>query len=75
MKIATGKERRPFLIKEWLAERKIKVIEVAADLGMHHCVVSDTIHGRRNNRRVLRWLRERGCPARYLALPEDMKAA
>lgn len=73
MKIATGKLRRPFLIKEWLAGRKIKMVEVAASLGMHHCVVSDTVHGRRNNRKVLRWLQGHGCPEKYLALPEDMK--
>ncbi|WP_300155862.1 helix-turn-helix transcriptional regulator [Solidesulfovibrio sp.] len=61
-------------IRAWLVERRISVSDVARDAGIARSVVSETIHGRRNNRKALRALVAVGCPPRLLALPEDMKA-
>lgn len=60
-------------IRAWMVERRISVIAVARQAGIKRPVVSDTIHGRRNNRRALQALLEAGCPAKLLALPADMK--
>ena len=60
-------------IRGWMVERRISVIAVARKAGIKREVVSDTIHGRRNNRRALQALIEAGCPAKLLALPADMK--
>lgn len=60
-------------IKGWMAEKKIKVIEIARKADISHSLVSDTIHGKRNNRRALQALLDAGCPARLLDLPVDMK--
>jgi hypothetical protein len=46
--------------------------EVARHAGIHETLVSHTICGRTNNRRVLNQLLEMGCPATILGLPEDM---
>jgi len=75
MKTELGKQRRPYRIREWLDAHDIEVNALARELGVHHSLVSATIHGRRNNRRVLHLLVERGCPVRYLALPADMREA
>ena len=40
-----------------------------------HKTVWATIEGHENNRRVLSWLAEKGCPDQFLALPEDMEKA
>jgi transcriptional regulator with XRE-family HTH domain len=47
--------------------------EIGNRLGMGQSVVSRTIFGSANNRRVLALLRDEGCPVHALALPEDMK--
>ncbi|MBU1002758.1 MAG: XRE family transcriptional regulator [Proteobacteria bacterium] len=48
--------------------------DVAAQAGVKtHAVVSRTIRGSVNNRKVLRALKDLGCPEAYLALPKDMK--
>lgn len=60
-------------IRAWLVRKGISVSDVARAAGIKRPVVSDTIHGRRNNRKALQALVEAGCPAKLLALPEDMK--
>jgi len=35
--------------------------------------VANTLAGRQNNRRVLQYLKDKGCPVEYLALPTDME--
>jgi hypothetical protein len=39
----------------------------------HHSPVVETLNGVRDNREVLSWLRDKGCPTDYLQLPADMK--
>ncbi|WP_081429585.1 DNA-binding protein [Solidesulfovibrio magneticus] len=60
-------------IRAWLVERRISVSDVARSAGIARSMVSETIHGRRNNRRALRALVAVGCPEKLLALPEDMQ--
>ena len=60
-------------IRAWLVERRITVSELARRAKIARSMVSETIHGRRNNRKALRELVAVGCPARLLDLPEDMK--
>jgi len=74
MKRGAGKRRKPYRIKEWMAGLKLEVSHVAKDLGVHPSLVSHTIFGRKNARRVLRYLRDKGCPRAYLALPQDLEA-
>lgn len=60
-------------VRAWLVEKGISVSEVARLAGVSRPIVSETVHGRRNNRKALRALLHVGCPGRLLALPEDMK--
>lgn len=73
MKQGAGARRKPYRIKEWMAGIGLEVKDVASELGVHPSLVSHTIFGRKNARRVLRYLRDRGCPRRYLALPKDLE--
>jgi len=65
--------RRPREIRAFLVRRGIKIVELAAEIGIHYSLVVHTIRGARNNRRVLSALRDLGCPAEYLALPDDLR--
>jgi hypothetical protein len=60
-------------IRAWMVERRISVSSVARTAGITQSIMSETIHGRRNNRRALRALVDVGLPVKLLALPEDMK--
>jgi transcriptional regulator with XRE-family HTH domain len=70
---AAGRARRPWRIKEWLDERGLTYANVAERAGLRaHSIVSRTVRGQVNNRRVLKTLLELGCPAGYLGLPNDL---
>jgi len=73
MKVASGKGRRPYRIKEWMAGEGLTLSRVAADLGVSTSLVGHTIYGRKNHRRVLRYLKDAGCPQNILSLPEDLE--
>lgn len=60
-------------IRAWMVERRISVSALAREAGITQSIMSETIHGKRNNRRALHKLVAVGCPVRLLALPEDMK--
>ena len=58
----------------WLRREGMRLVDVQRELGFRsHKTVWATIEGRENNRRVLSWLQAKGCPGRYLALPDDMR--
>ena len=60
-------------IRGWMFENKIRYVDIQRSLKqMHIHQVWGTINGTRNDRRVLRWLKEHKCPVRYLDLPPDM---
>lgn len=62
--------------KAWMVDNEIRVVDIQRDLKMkNHNLVSDTMAGRRDHRRVLQYLLDKGCPSEYLALPDDMRAA
>ncbi len=67
------KQRKIIDIKIWLLRRKARISDIALRTGVSRASVSKTINGTRNSRPVLRWLRDNGCPAEYLALPDDMQ--
>jgi len=71
--VGAGRNRRPWLIREFLDGLGKKQADVARELGKSRSIVTRTIRGGANNRDVLRYLRELGCPEEYLSLPDDMK--
>lgn len=60
-------------IRAWLVERGITVSDVARQAGVSRSIVSETVHGLRNNRKALKALVDVGCPERLLTLPADMQ--
>ena len=58
----------------WMLTNNIRSVDIQRALSMkNHNLVSETLTGKRNNRRVLQYLVERGCPVEYLALPKGIK--
>ena len=68
-----GINRRPYRIREFLRSKGLNMKDVADALALSHSVVSETVRGVKNNRKVLGYLRDLGCPKGDLSLPEDMK--
>ncbi len=68
------KRRNTRKIKAWMARKGLTGRELAARADASESHTSDTLHGRRDHRRVLRVLLEGGCPERWLDLPEDMQS-
>ncbi|MGE4192786.1 MAG: hypothetical protein AB7E51_05310 [Pseudodesulfovibrio sp.] len=72
--VGAGRHRKPFRIKEWMFSCGLTQYDIRDQLGLKsQSVVSRTIYGSANNRRVLAYLRDAGCPEEALALPKDMK--
>lgn len=71
--VGAGRNRKPFVIKEWMFTRGLSQRQIAERLGLNKAVVSRTVFGSANNRKVLGYLRDEGCPAHALALPDDMR--
>ena len=72
--VKAGKHRNPWRIKEWMSSKGLEQKHVARKAGISAVsIVSRTINGGANNRKVLATLRDLGCPLKHLALPEDMK--
>lgn len=62
--------------RAWMVLNEIKVKDIQSALGMKYFTqVSETINGSRNDRAVLQYLLNVGCPAQYLNLPSDMQKA
>lgn len=62
--------------KSWMVTAQIRVVDIQRALGhRYHTQAVETLTGVRDHREVLRYLLEKGCPAEYLALPNDMKEA
>lgn len=59
-------------IKKWLLDMEMEVIDLANEAGASRQLASATIHGHRNNRKVLRTLRALGCPVEFLDLPDKL---
>lgn len=65
--VGAGKLRRPFRIREFLAGKGLTMSKIAEDLGLHHSVVGYTVKGIKNNKRVLDYLHDLGCPEEFLS--------
>jgi hypothetical protein len=65
--------RSPRGIRSWLVGQGIRIVDLAVELGVDPSLVAHTIRGQKNNRRVLRALRDKGCPLEFLALPPDLR--
>lgn len=62
--------------KAWMVIQGIKQIDIQKALKYRHDTqVNETLQGVRNDRRVLEYLLEKGCPSHYLNLPTDMREA
>ena len=62
--------------KAWMILHDIRSVDIQDALKMkHHTQVVETLSGKRDDRQVLRYLLEQGCPAEYLDLPDDIKVA
>ncbi len=74
-KPGVGARRDYWAIKKWLHERGLTLADIAKALEINAGIVSATIRGVRNTRRVLQWLAAQGCPAKYLSLPDDLNGS
>jgi len=63
-------------IRIWMLRNQLTVESIRRDLGYrNHTPVSLTIDGKRNQQKVLQYLKDHGCPEQYLHLPKNMKKA
>jgi hypothetical protein len=61
-------------VRIWMLINDIRSVDIQKALCVKsHTLVANTLAGRRNNRRVLQYLKDKGCPVEYLDLPADMK--
>ena len=72
-RMGSGKFRQSFKIYEWLDMNKISIKSIASAIGITPSMVTSTIRGRKNNRRVLKKLISLGCPHDYLSLPIELR--
>lgn len=69
-------KRNSIEIRVWMQRNGFRLATIQKSLGFRdNKTVWATIEGRENNRRVLSWLHEKGCPEKHLALPEDLRLA
>lgn len=62
--------------KAWMVLHNIRNVDIKRDLGLnYHTQVIETLSGTRDDQRVLQYLIDRGCPERFLDLPEKMRRA
>lgn len=67
------KKRDVMGLKIWLLKKNISHTAIAKATGEDRSYTTKTINGSRNNKVVLQYLLNRGCPKRYLEpLPKDM---
>lgn len=71
--VGAGRYRKPYRIREFLDALGTNMAQVAHELNLSRQIVQATVRGQRNNRRVLGYLKELGCPDVYLSLPDEMQ--
>lgn len=60
-------------VKVWMLRKRITARYIQRELGHRYPTqVSETINGVRNNRQVLAWLVDHGCPIDDVKLPPNM---
>ena len=69
-------KRNKVEIEVWMKRNGLRAVDIQRDLGFKaHKTVFATLSGDENNRKVLAWLLEKGCPEKHLDLPDDMRKA
>ena len=68
-------QRNSIEIRVWMMREGIKRRDIETGTGLSGTAVTLTIDGIKNCRGVLRYLKDNGCPAEFLALPGDMREA
>lgn len=62
--------------RAWMVINKIRPIDIKRALELkYQTQVGETLSGIRDDKRVLEYLIDRGCPEKYLELPAKMKRA
>ena len=61
-------------LKKWLIDEEYTQTDIRRDLGCSKNLVWRTINGIERNKRIMRWLRDHGCPERLLAAPQKKAA-
>jgi hypothetical protein len=69
------KKRNVKQIKIWMIRNDLCEADIVRATAQEQTYVNKTLNGHKNNRVVLQYLKDNGCPERYLALPADMQAA
>lgn len=69
------RKRNTKKIKIWMTNKDLREKDIVLATAQEQTYVNKTLNGSRNNRVVLQYLKDQGCPERYLALPADMQAA
>jgi hypothetical protein len=65
-------KRNGIEVKVWMVRKNIKLVDICEALKFDKKTVWATLYGHENNRKVLAWLIDKGCPKKHLALPADM---
>lgn len=61
-------------VRIWMLRKKMKGVDIQKALNLkYYTQVVETLQGTRDDRKVLSWLMDKGCPTEYLKLPVDMK--
>lgn len=68
-------QRNATEIKVWMLRNGLREHDIVRETGVEQSFVNKTLNGTRNNREVLQYLIEKGCPAKHLALPKKMREA
>jgi hypothetical protein len=72
MKPKSDSIRDYWAIKKWLVINKISMKKIAELEGVHWTLVTHTIRGTKNNKKILKRLVTLGCPVESLNLPENL---
>lgn len=71
----SGKGRDPWAIRRWLSGTGQNMADIARTVGTYNHVVSDTVRGLRNHKKVLAQLEKLGCPQELLYPLRNKEAA
>lgn len=66
------KKRNVVELKCWMLRKRIREVDIVRATGQEGTYVNKTLNGHKNNRVVLQYLIDKGCPKKHLALPQDM---
>lgn len=72
--MSSRKERRDRTeVRIWMLRKKLKGVDIQKALNLkYYTQVVETLQGDRDDRKVLKWLEDNGCPTEFLHLPIDM---